>query len=317
MSLITKGLKAISAAINPVTMADAEKVHDQLKGKYNIASNHPKKGGYPFCLLADPLFVEFRDMKTAQDLPKLPSLSGYIEARKTEARSLADVVVNLQARRAEVISGLAALKRGKSKALANLESAVAAGEQNLPALSEAVANAKNARANALGESIESGAPDSFSAGTYDAAIRKAGDALAAAQDTHGVVLKRLEDLRAELKGAEQDADAKTKALDSEIQAAQQDVAQQSIDTAAGLYVLTLAELPFQWLPDFDLQIHDASRVPFAAAGDRSVTWKQINRHNYFTKVLSPADWVNKVEESGLLDTELTPLEWKDGHPIRE
>lgn len=308
MNLISKLLPKTSTP--PATLADCRKIAEQLRAKLNATPTDGPRGSGLRDFRSDTTghldkhgLMERRVALVPQDLPS------YSADREAERAALDVQIHSTKAQRDRIAQDLARLKVDRAQPLARLETAAAASAAHIEELSAAHAKAKQAKANAQAAHIADGAAGTLDVGNLDAEVRRSADALEEERERLAAVNGRLQAIGAEIAQAEADASARTKALNDQIKSLEQSAQELTHDTAAGLYVLTLAHglRDRDALPKFDLPIHDARRVPFAFDRAYEVTDGGISDFMRAQAAPTPDEWLAEVRASGVLDFQYEPV----------
>jgi hypothetical protein len=306
MNLIEKLLPKAPAT----TLADCIKLGEQIRSKCSaLPTEGPRGSGLrdfhsdATALLGKLEFMKSRDALGLQDLPS------YIADRDNEARALATETASTKARRDNIAQTFERMKGERAQPLARLEAAAASCAAAIDDLSATHAKAKQAKADAQAAHIADGAAGTLDTRKMDAEVRRSADALDEERERLAAVNGRLQAIGAEIAQAEADASARTKELNDQIQRLEQSAQELTIDTAAGLYVLTLAHglSDRRALPKFDLKIHDARRVPFVSGRAYEVTNGDISDFLRAKAAPTPEEWKAEVVASGVLGFEYTPV----------
>jgi hypothetical protein len=308
MNLIAKMFPKTSTT--PATLAECRQIAEQLRDMQSaIPTDGPRASGVhhfhsDVTALRDKFgLMERRAALVLQDLPS------YSADRDTEAHALATDIASTKTQRDNIAQAFQRLKDERAQPLARLEAAAATSAATIDELSTAHAKAKHAKADAQTAHIADGAAGTLDTRKLDAEVRRSADALDEERERLAAVNGRLQAIGAEIAQAEADASARTKELNDKIQSLEQSAQELTIDTAAGLYVLTLAHAlrdPHE-LPKFDLKIHDARRVPFVSGRAYEVCDHHIKDFLRAQAAPTPEEWKAEVLASGVLGFEYTPV----------
>jgi predicted nucleic acid-binding Zn-ribbon protein len=308
MNLIAKMLTKTSTP--PATLADCRQIAEQLRAKRSATPTNGTRasGVHQFHIDATRLLdlqgaMERRAALGLQDLPS------YRADRDTEAHALAAEISSTKTQLDHIAQTFQRLKDERAQPLARLEAAAATSAATIDELSAAHAKAKQSKADAQAAHIADGAAGTLDTRKLDTEVRRSADALEEARERLAAVNGRLQAIGAEIAQAEADANERAKALNDHIKSLEQSAQELTIDTAAGLYVLTLAHAlrdPYE-LPKFDLKIHDARRVPFVSGRTYEVTDGNIAVFLRAQAAPSPDEWLSEVRASGVLDFQYEPV----------
>jgi predicted nucleic acid-binding Zn-ribbon protein len=275
----------------PATLADCRQIADQLRDmQRTIPTNGPRASGVhdfhsDVTALRDKFgLMERRAALVLQDLPS------YSADRDTEAHALTAEIASTKTQRDNIAQAFQRLKDERAQPLARLEAAAATADAQTAHIADGTAGTLDTR-------------------KLDAEVRRSADALEEESERLAAVNGRLQAIGAEIAQAEADASARTKELNDKIQSLEQSAQELTIDTAAGLYVLTLAHAlrdPHE-LPKFDLKIHDARRVPFVSGRAYEVCDHHIKDFLRAQAAPTPEEWKAEVVASGVLGFEYTPV----------
>lgn len=308
MNLISKLLPKASTL--PATLADCRKIAEQLRAKRSATPTNGTlaSGVHGFHIDATRLLdlqgvMERRAALVLQDLPS------YSADRETERAALDVEISSTKAQRDRIAQDLARLKADRAQPLARLEAAAAASAANSEELSAAHAKAKQAKADAQAAHIADGAAGTLDVRKLDAEVRRSADALEEERERLAAVNGRLQAIGAEIAQAEADANERAKALNDHIKSLEQSAKELTVDTAAGLYLLTLAHglRDHYEVPEFDLKIHDARRVPFVSGRAYEVGDGHIKTFLSAQAAPSPDEWLSEVRASGVLEFQFEPV----------
>lgn len=307
MNLIAKMLKTSTP---PATLADCRQIAEQLRAKRSATPTNGTlaSGVHQFHIDATRLLdlqgtMERRAALVLQDLPS------YSAERAAERAALDVETSSTKAQRDRIAQDFARLKADRAQPFARLETAAATSAANIEELSAAHAKAKQAKADAQAAHIADGAAGTLDVRKLDAEVRRSADALDEERERLAAVNGRLQAIGAEIAQAEADANERAKALNDHIKSLEQSAKELTVDTAAGLYVLTLAHgLRDRYdVPEFDLKIHDARRVPFVSGRAYEVGDGHIKDFLRAQAALSPEEWLAEVRASGVMDFQHEPV----------
>lgn len=308
MNLISKLLP--KASTTPATLADCRKIAEQLRAKRSATPTNGTLASDVHVFHFDATrLLDLQGMMERRAALVLQDLPSYSADREAERAALDVEMSSTKAQRDRIAQELARLKADRAQPLARLEAAAAASAANSEELSATHAKAKQAKADAQAAHIADGAAGTLDVRKLDAEVRRSADALDEERERLAAVNGRLQAIGAEIAQAEADANERTKALNDHIKSLEQSAQELTIDTAAGLYVLTLAHglRDRDALPKFKINIHDARRVPFALDRAYEVTAGGISDFLRAQAAPTPDEWLADVRASGVLDFQYEPV----------
>jgi hypothetical protein len=308
MNLISKLLP--KASTPPATLADCRQIAEQLRAKRSATPPDGPRGSGLRDFHSDAIrLLDLQGTMERRAALGLQDLPSYSADRDAERAALDVEIHSNKAQRDRIAQDLARLKADRAQPLARLETAAATSAANIDELTAAHAKAKNAKADAQAAHIADGAAGTLDLRKLDAEVRRSADALDEERERLAAVNGRMEAIGAEIAQAEADANERAKALNDHIKSLEQSAQELTIDTAAGLYVLTLAHglRDCQEVPEFDLKIHDARRVPFVSGRAYEVGDGHIKDFLRAQAALSPEEWLAEVRASGVLDFQYEPV----------
>lgn len=309
MNLISKLFSATDTP-TPATLADCRKLAEQLRAKRSATpTDGPRSSGVRDFHSDATRLLDLQGMMESRAALVLQDLPSYSADRATEAAALAAETASTKVQRDHIAQTFQRLKDDRAQPLARLEAAATASAATIADLSAANSKAKQGKADAQAAHIADGAAGTFDTRKLDAEVRRSADVLDEERERLAAVNGRLQAIGAEIAQAEADASTRTKELNETIQSLERSAQQLTIDTAAGLYVLTLAHAlrdPDE-LPKFDLKIHDARRVPFVSGRTYEVCHYHITDFLRVQAAPTPDEWMADVRASGVLDFEYTPV----------
>lgn len=230
---------------------------------------------------------------------EVPSVAQYIERMDPLRLALEQKAADLAAAESAAIKSLSQTEATGAATIAKLRTSLDALAAECADAQRRASDAAKARADAIADAAESGADLAAIGKRHDKAIKDASAAVENAEAARAAVAGRIESLARSLALAQAGAAAERRELGEKRRAVLTELAGLRADTAAGLYVISLAGLPADAVPDFSLPVERADRVPLASGG--TVDADTLRRFILARESAEDAaDWLARLEASGLL-----------------
>ena len=283
----------ISHAAKPATLADCRQIGDQIRA--SLDSMAPALNREAARLLGVLSLMERRAEMLPQDVPS------YSAARGAEAAALASQIASEKAQRDHIAQTFQRLVQERAQPRERLESAATTSAATIATLTAEQAKAKQAKADAQAAHIADGNDGTPDTRRMDAEVRRCADALDEERERLAAIQGRLQAIGAEIAQADADASARAKEIGQRIESLERAAQELTIDTAAGLYVLTLAHglrNGYQ-VPKFELKIHGAGRVPFVSGRTYELTDGYVKDFLRAQSAPTADEWLDDVRAAGL------------------
>ena len=229
----------------------------------------------------------------------MPSVAQYVERMDPLRLSLEQKAAELAAAESEAIKALSQTEATGAASIAKLRQSLDSLAAECADAQRRASDAVKARADAIADAAESGADLAGISKRHDKAIKDASAAVENAEAARAAVAGRIESLARSLALAQAGAAAERRDLGEKRRAILTELAGLRADTAAGLYVISLAGLSADTLPDFSLPVEQADRVPLASGS--TVDADTLRRFILARESAEDAaDWLERLRASGLL-----------------
>ena len=229
----------------------------------------------------------------------MPSVAQYVERMDPLRLALEQKAAELAAAESNAIKALSQTEATGAASIAKLRQSLDALAAECADAQRRASDAVKARADAIADAAESGADLAAIGKRHDKAIKDAAAAVENAEAARAAVAGRIESLARSLALAQAGAAAERRELADKRRAILTELAGLRADTAAGLYVISLAGLPADAVPDFELPVEQAERVPLASGS--TVDADTLRRFILARESAEqPADWLERLRASGLL-----------------
>lgn len=234
--------------------------------------------------------------RAAQDVP---SVAQYVERMDPLRLSLEQKAADLAAAESNAIKALSQTEATGAASIAKLRQSLDALAAECADAQRRASDAAKARADAIADAAESGADLAGISKRHDKAIKDAAAAVESAEAARAAVAGRIESLARSLALAQAGAAAERRELGEKRRAILTELAGLRADTAAGLYVISLSGMPADAVPDFELPVEQADRVPLASGS--AVDADALRRFILARESAEDAaDWLERLRASGLL-----------------
>lgn len=229
----------------------------------------------------------------------VPSVAQYIERMDPLRLALEQKAAELAAAESNAIKALTQTEATGAASIAKLRTSLDALADECADAQRRASDAAKARADAISDAAESGADLAAISKRHDKAIKDAAAAVENAEAARAAVAGRIESLARSLALAQAGAAAERRELGEKRRAILTELAGLRADTAAGLYVISLAGLPADAVPDFELPVEQAERVPLASGS--TVDADALRRFILARESAEDAEaWLARLRASGLL-----------------
>lgn len=229
----------------------------------------------------------------------MPSVAQYVERMDPLRLALEQKAAELAAAESEAIKALTQTEATGAASIAKLRTSLDALADECADAQRRASDAAKARADSIADAAESGADLAAISKRHDKAIKDASAAVENAEAARAAVAGRIESLARSLALAQAGAAAERRELGEKRRAILTELAGLRADTAAGLYVISLAGLPADAVPDFSLPVEQADRVPLASGS--TVDADALRRFILARESAEDAaDWLARLEASGIL-----------------
>jgi hypothetical protein len=234
--------------------------------------------------------------RASQDLP---SVAQYVERMDPLRLALEQKAAELAAAESNAIKALSQTEATGAASIAKLRTSLDALAAECADAQRRASDAVKARADAISDAAESGADLAAIGNRHNKAIKDASAAVENAEAARAAVAGRIESLARSLALAQAGAAAERRELGEKRRDVLTELAGLRADTAAGLYVISLAGLPADAVPDFELPVERADRVPLATGS--TVDADTLRRFILARESAEDAaDWLERLRASGLL-----------------
>lgn len=229
----------------------------------------------------------------------MPSVAQYVERMDPVRLALEQNAADLAAAESAAIKSLSQTEATGAATIAKLRTSLDALASECADAQRRASDAAKARADAIADAAESGADLAAIGKRHDKAIKDAAAAVENAEAARAAVAGRIESLARSLALAQAGAAAERRELGEKRRAILTELAGLRADTAAGLYVISLAGLPADSVPDFSLSVERADRVPLAQGDtvDASALRSFLRARE---RAEDADDWLERLHASGLL-----------------